>query len=95
VGDLLVCSNVEPWPDVRDHLNSIIRRWSNYFGYGTTLMAYRAVDHYVYERVRQFLQRHKVQSRGTSRFTDATVFGKLACCVSVMWPGARPLCASW
>jgi hypothetical protein len=46
-------------------------------------MAYRAVDHYVYERVRQFLQRHKVQSRGTSRFTDATVFGKLACCVSV------------
>jgi hypothetical protein len=31
VGDLLVRSNVEPWPDVRDHLNSIIRRWSNYF----------------------------------------------------------------
>jgi hypothetical protein len=28
-------------------------------------MAYRAVDHYVYERVRQFLkQRHKMKSRG-------------------------------
>jgi RNA-directed DNA polymerase len=78
VGDLLKRSNVAPWPDVRDHLNRILRGWSNYFGYGTRLMAYRAVDHYVYERVRHFLrQRHKVSSRGSTRFPDAVVFGHL------------------
>src|ERR1700720_4209573 len=65
VGDLLVRQNVEPWTEVRDRLNRILRGWSNYFGYGTRLMAYRAVDHYVHERVRSFLRRrHKVSSRG-------------------------------
>jgi RNA-directed DNA polymerase len=78
VGDLLVRGNVAPWPEVRDHLNRILRGWSNYFGYGTRLMAYRAVDHYVYERVRYFLRtRHKVASRGATRFSDAIVFGDL------------------
>src|ERR1700674_5129122 len=78
VGDLLMRGTVAPWPDVRDHLNRILRGWSNYFGYGTRLMAYRAVDHYVYERVRNFLRhRHKVASRGATRFSDAVVFGAL------------------
>jgi RNA-directed DNA polymerase len=78
VGDLLVRQNVAPWPDVRDCLNRILRGWSNYFGYGTRLMAYRAVDHYVHERVRSFLRRrHKVSSRGIITFSDAVVFGKL------------------
>jgi RNA-directed DNA polymerase len=41
-------------------------------------MAYRAVDHYVYERVRYFLRhRHKVASRGTARFSDPVVFGEM------------------
>ena len=70
--------NVVPWPDVRARLNRILRGWSNYFGYGTRLMAYRAVDHYVYERVRNFLRhRHKVASRGATRFSDSVVFGDL------------------
>ncbi len=78
VGDLLVRQNVTPWPDVRDQLNRILRGWSNYFGYGTRLMAYRAVDHYVYDRVRHFLRhRHKVSSSGYTIFSDAVVFGKL------------------
>jgi len=78
VGDLLVRHNVAPWPEVRDCLNRILRGWSNYFGYGTRLMAYRAVDHYVYERVRYFLRhRHKVSSRGTISFSNSIVFGKL------------------
>jgi len=78
VGDLLVPGNVGPWPDVRDRLNRILRGWSNYFGYGTRLMTYRAVDHYVYERVRNFLRhRHKVASRGATRFSDSVVFGDL------------------
>lgn len=78
VADLLVHQNVDPWPDVRDRLNRVLRGWSNYFGYGTRLMAYRAVDHYVHERVRNFLRRrHKVASRGASSFSKAIVFGKL------------------
>jgi RNA-directed DNA polymerase len=77
VGDVLVHHNVAPWTEVRGHLNRILRGWSNYFGYGTRLMAYRAVDRYVYERVRNFLRnRHKVSSRGTSSFPEAVVFGK-------------------
>jgi RNA-directed DNA polymerase len=76
VGDLLVRSNVAPWPEVRDHLNRILRGWSNYFGYGKPLLTYRAVDHYVGERVRHFLRhRHKVASRGMSRFSETAVFG--------------------
>jgi RNA-directed DNA polymerase len=78
VADLLVSQNVAPWTDVRDRLNRILRGWSNYFGYGTRLMAYRAVDHYVHERVRNFLRhRHKVSSRGATSFSNAIVFGKL------------------
>jgi RNA-directed DNA polymerase len=78
VGDLLVRQNVAPWPEVRDQLNRILRGWSNYFGHGTRLMAYRAVDHYVYERVRYFLRhRHKVALRGSNRFSDPAVFGEM------------------
>src|SRR5438874_10023536 len=78
VGDLLKPGNVKPWPDVRDHLNRILRGWSNYFSYGITIMANRAVDNYVYERVRNFQRRrHKVQSRSGTQFSGATVFGKL------------------
>ena len=78
VGDLLVPSNTGSWAEVRDRLNQILRGWSAYFSYGTRTQAYRAVDNYVYERARHFLRRrHKVQSRGTTRFTDEVVFGEL------------------
>ncbi|HEV2079093.1 MAG TPA: group II intron reverse transcriptase/maturase [Allosphingosinicella sp.] len=78
VGEILVPGNQAPWPEIRDRLNSLLRGWSGYFGYGTRLMAYRAVDHYVSARVRRFLaRRHKVPSRGTRRFSDEVVFGDL------------------
>jgi len=65
VDDLLVPSNIDPWPEVRDKLNRSLRGWSNYFGYGSRSKAYRSVDQYVIERVRRFLaRRHKVQGRG-------------------------------
>ena len=71
-------SNVGTWPEVRDRLNRILRGWATYFSYGTRLMAYRAVDSYVLERVRHCLRRrHKVQSRGAYRFSDQVVFGEL------------------
>ena len=78
VGDLLVPQTVAPWTGVRDRLNRMLRGWSNYFGYGTRLMAYRAVDWYVYNGVRSFLRRrHKVPSRGRTLYSDAVVFGTL------------------
>jgi len=78
VGDLLRPSNVGTWTEVRDRLNSILRGWSAYFSYGTRLMAYRTVEIYVLERVRHFLRRRrKVQSRGTTRFSDRAVYGDL------------------
>ena len=47
VGDILVPSNIDPWPEVRDKLNRSLRGWSNYFGYGSRSKAYRSVDQYV------------------------------------------------
>src|SRR5512132_202805 len=55
-----------------------VRGWTAYFGYGTRLPAYRAIDSHVYERVRRFLvRRHKVPSHGTNRFPREAVFGAL------------------
>jgi RNA-directed DNA polymerase len=78
IGDLLVPSNVDPWPEVRDKLNRSLRGWSNYFGYGSRSKAYRSVDQYVIERVRSFLaRRHKVQGRGNHRFTFDVIHREL------------------
>jgi RNA-directed DNA polymerase len=75
---ILQPSNQAPWGEVVMELNAVLRGWANHFSYGTRLLAYRAVDHYVYERVRHFLRRrHKVPSRGTRRFPRARVFGEL------------------
>ncbi len=42
------------------------------------MTAYRAVDAYVYDRVRNFLmKRHKVPTRGTRRYTYEAVHGDL------------------
>jgi RNA-directed DNA polymerase len=66
------------WPDVRDRLNALLRGWCTYYCYGTTMIAYRAVERNVYNRVRNFLvQRHKVRSRGIHRFPSERVFGEL------------------
>ncbi len=78
VSDLLVPGNMGAWPDVRDRLNRLLRGWTTYFGYGTRLPAYRAIDNHVYDRVRHFLvRRHKVPSHGTGRFPSEAVFGTL------------------
>jgi RNA-directed DNA polymerase len=75
---VLVPGNQGAWSEVRDRLNRILRGWSNYFDYGTLLMAYRAADNYVYERTRHFLtRRHKAPGRGTRRFSASVVFDEL------------------
>jgi RNA-directed DNA polymerase len=66
------------WRDVVARLNRGLRGWANYFNYGTRLMAYRAIDNYVYACTRHFLRRrHKVPTRGTRRFPAEQVFGPL------------------
>jgi RNA-directed DNA polymerase len=78
VTELLVPGNKGSWLEVRDQLNRLLRGWSTYFCYGTRLPAYRAIDNHVYDRVRHFLvRRHKVQGRGTRRFSSQIIFGEL------------------
>lgn len=78
VGAILVSGNQAPWQEVCERLNSVLSGWSAYFSYGTRLIAYRAIDNHTYHRVRRFLvQRHKVPTRGTRRFSAEVVFGEL------------------
>jgi RNA-directed DNA polymerase len=86
VGALLQPCEKGAWPDIRRRLNAMLRGWCTYFCYGTTMIANRAVERNVYNRVRRFLvQRHKVPSRGINRFPSERVFGELG----VMLP--RPI----
>src|SRR6266566_2873539 len=95
IGDLLVPSNIDPWPEVCDKLNRSLRGWSNYFGYGSRSKAYRSVDQYVFERVRRFLvRRHKVQGRGNRRFTFDVIHRELGVLCLQRLPRTAPSCAS-
>ena len=95
VGELLVASNTDPWPEVRDDLNRSLRGWSNYFNLGSPVAAFRGVDHYVRERVRAFLaRRHKVAGRGTRRFTWDVIHQDRGVLCLERLPRAAPLWAS-
>jgi RNA-directed DNA polymerase len=94
VGNLLVPGNNAPWQEVRDTLNRSLRGWSNYFCYGTRRSAFRSVDRYTYERVRDFLaRRHKVAGRGTRRFSYDAVYGELGLLRLERLPLAATSCA--
>jgi RNA-directed DNA polymerase len=94
VGQMLVPGNNDPWPEVRDTLNRSLLGWSNYFCYGTCRSAFRAVDRYVYERVRDFLaRRHKVAGRGTIRFSCDVVHGERGLLRLERLPLTAPSCA--
>src|SRR6202158_5456170 len=94
IGDLLVPSNIDPWPEVCDKLNRSLRGWSNYFGYGSRGKAYRSVTQSVFERVRRFLaRRHKVQGRGNRRFTFDVIHRELGVLCLQRLPRAVPSCA--
>lgn len=70
--------NMDRMSDIVRRLNQRLRGWSNYFGYGTRYMAYRAIDRFVATRVRDFLQRrHKGKGRGTRRWPDDVIFEQL------------------
>ena len=76
VHDMTEPGNMQPWPDVRDQLNSSLEGWQGYFSYGTLKEVYSDVNWYVANRVRHFLRRrHKVRSRGSRPFSTEHVHG--------------------
>jgi len=78
VGELLERRNGAPWEEVRQKLNRKLQGWRQYFNCGSKGRAYKAVDEYVYDRVRNFLRRrHKVSSQGTRQFSSERVYGSL------------------
>jgi RNA-directed DNA polymerase len=78
ISAILHRGNKDPWEQARVKLNHLLKGWSGYFDYGTCTPAYRAIDNHVMTRVQHFLvERHRVPSRGTARFSRETVFGKL------------------
>jgi RNA-directed DNA polymerase len=95
VRELLVPSNVDPWPEVRDDLNRSLRGWSNYFCLGSPFEAFRSVDYYVRECVRAFLaRRHKVAGRGNRRFTFDAIHQDCGVLCLERLPRPAPLWAS-
>ena len=66
---------------VQDKVAEINRRlvgWSNYFCLGPVSKAYRAVDRHVCRRLRWWLcVKHRVSSRGTSRYPDEYLYRTL------------------
>ena len=79
IGELLRPRNKGAWPEVRQRLNRLLGGWTAYFCYGSLTSAYEAVDEHVYDRVRNFLRkRHKVQGRGSERFSRGYIYGELA-----------------
>ncbi|MFZ0988223.1 MAG: group II intron reverse transcriptase/maturase [Xanthobacteraceae bacterium] len=95
VGNLLVPGNGDSWPELRDTLNSSLLGWSNYFCHGTRRSAFRSVDQYVYDRVRDFLaRRHKVAGRGTHRFSRDVVYRELGLLRLERLSLTAPTCAS-
>src|SRR3954453_19541605 len=62
------------WTDVEGRvagLNRVLRDWSNDSCLGPVGASYRAVDRHARHRLRQWLRgKHKLRSRGTSRFPD-------------------------
>ena len=78
VGELLEVRNGAPWGEICQKLNRKLQGWRQYFNCGSTGRAYKAVDEYVYDRVRNFLRRrHKVSSQGTRQFSSERVYGSL------------------
>jgi len=91
---LLTSGNHGPWPNVCIELNQILSGWSNYFCHGTRSQVFRAVDRFVYERVRDFLaRRHKVAGRGTRRFSMEVVHESLGLLRLQRQPPSVPPCA--
>ena len=67
--------------DIEDRvtrLNRLMAGWSNYFCLGPVSKAYSVVDHHACRRLRRWLcKKHKVQGRGTTRYSDENLYREL------------------
>jgi len=83
------------WTTVEDRVAKLNRKllgWSNYFCLGPVSPAYRAIDRHARHRLRQWLRgKHKVQSRGTTRFPDARLHDEFG----LIRLGDRPRTFPW
>jgi RNA-directed DNA polymerase len=78
VGAILVPGNMATWEDVRDALNRLLRGWCGYFSPGSHYATDRAVESYLYHRVRNFLaRRHKLPTHGSRHVRKGAVFGSM------------------
>lgn len=68
VSEKLRRGRTEPWEEIRDQLNRMLRGWANYFWYGSPGTAFRQVDVHVAERARNFLRRRHKEPKRTARF---------------------------
>lgn len=60
-------------------LNRLLIGWGNYFSLGPVSKAYRAVDAHTRYRLRQWLcHKHKIRSRGASRYPDEHLYEELS-----------------
>ncbi len=75
---LLRPSNPGLEPEVVAQVNRRLEGWANYFSVGSIHYAYRAVDNYTCDLLRQFLvRRHQVPGRGTRRFTHRDLYERV------------------
>src|SRR5260370_10109362 len=94
MASLLVPGNNAPWQEVRDTLNRSLRGWSKYFCYGTRRAAFRSVDRYTNERVRDFLAiRHKGAGLETRPVSYHRFYGGLGLQPLERLPPASAWCA--
>src|ERR1700736_5877707 len=95
IGIVTVSERVQAHVDVRDAINAFLFGWARYFSYGTHRAAFRGIDYYVYERVRDFLaRRHKVKGRGTRQFSYDVVYGERGVLRIERLPWSLAPCAS-
>ena len=58
--------------------NRVLTGWANYFSVGTVHRAYSSMDHYVFQRLRQWwCAKHKVRNRRDARFSSYYVYKQL------------------
>lgn len=69
VSEKLQRERTEPWAEIRDELNRMLRGWANYFQYGSPGQTFRIVDNHVTERARNFLRRRHKEPHGTARYS--------------------------
>ena len=78
VKDVLRPGDMSELPSLIRRLNRRLQGWIGYFSYGSLSAAYRGIDRYVCQAVRDFLQRrHKVPTRGIRHFSWSYIFGTL------------------